>query len=137
MQTRSTLFDDLTWVTSLGAVTLAVLGIVAAVWMFTHGVRLFGGLSVLEKRYPASSCPSAELGLGKVWLLGNFWSPAAVDATGIYLEGTIGGEKLAFVPWTELRLVFRLPGVHLFRLAHVREWVFVRSGLVPKVWQQV
>ncbi len=135
MQTRSALCDDLTCVTSLGAVTLAALAIVAGIWMFTRGVRLFGGLGVLERRYPASNLPIAELALGKVWLLGNFWILAAVDITGIYLEGAIGGEKLVFVPWTELRLVFRLPGVHLFRFAHVREWVFVRSGLVPKVWQ--
>lgn len=132
MQTGSTLFEDLTWVTSFGAVTLAVLGIVAGVWMFTHGVRLFGGLSVLEKRYPAANRPTAELALGQVWLLGNFWILAASDARGIYLEGSVGGEKLVFVPWTELRLVARLPGVHLFRLVHVREWVCVRSGLVPK-----
>jgi hypothetical protein len=132
MQTRTTVFDDPTWVTALGGVTVAVLGIVAGVWVFTRGLRLVGGLRAIERRYPAANRPTAELKLGKVWLLGNFWILAASDASGIHLEGSVGGEKLVFVPWTELRLVFRLPGVHLFRFAHLREWVCVRSGLVPK-----
>jgi hypothetical protein len=120
-------------ITTLGLVVLAVCAIVLFLWLFTRGLQALSGLSPLEERYPAANKPNAELALGNVWLVGNFWLLGGADEQGIYFAGTLAGQRLVFVPWSELRLVLRLPGFCLFRVRQVREWVFVRQALVRTI----